>query len=95
MALSPHQLIKTLLLFTVPLVLNVGCVSTTRQFVPRPTEATLSDHGVLVQAKRRSQYMGTACGFEVRDNGKEIGVLGVGGADRMDTTSRAYENRRS
>ena len=78
MVLSPHRFIKTLLILTVPLLLGVGCAST-RQFVPRPTEATLSDHGVLVQAKRRSSLVGAACGFEVRDNGKEIGVLGPGG----------------
>lgn len=78
MALSPHQLIKTLLFLTVPLLLNVGCAST-RQFVPRPTEATLLNHGVLVEAKRKSSFVGLACGLAVRDNGKDIGVLGPGG----------------
>ena len=78
MASSPHQFIKALLLLTVPLLLSFGCAST-RQFVPLPTEATLADHGVLVQAKRRSPDIGVSCGLEVWDNGKEIGVLGVGG----------------
>lgn len=67
-----------ILLLTVPLFLGVGCAST-RQFVPHPSEATISDHGVLVEAKRQSSFVGSACGLEVRDNGKEIGVLGPGG----------------
>lgn len=73
-----HKFMKTLLLLTVPLLLSVGCAST-RQFVPRPTEATLSNYGVLVQAKRKSPDIGAACGLEVKDNGKKVGVLGVGG----------------
>lgn len=72
------SLFRFVVFITMVSLLTVGCAGT-RQFVSKPTEADLSDSSVLVHAERRSSYYGMACGLEVRDNEKTVGVLGLKG----------------